>query len=79
MSFEHYRINKSLNTNNLHIELISSEPDIIMRRVTGIVNGIGNGDFHLGNSFVSGISPVLCGFYELKMVTGRYILFNVKF
>jgi len=44
----------SLNTNNLHVELISSEPEIIMSRIIRIENGSGNGDFHLGDSLVSG-------------------------
>lgn len=44
----------SLNTNNLHVELISSEPELLLRRILRIENGTGNGDFHLSDSLASG-------------------------
>ncbi|NSW93682.1 MAG: hypothetical protein HPY62_03125 [Bacteroidales bacterium] len=44
----------SLNTNNLHVELISPKPEILMSKIVRIENGTGNGDFHLGESLASG-------------------------
>lgn len=44
----------SWNTNNLHVELISSEPDLLMSRIIRIEKGTGYGDFHLSDSLVSG-------------------------
>jgi len=44
----------SLNTNNLHVELISPASKIIRNRILRIEGGIGNGDFHLTDSMPSG-------------------------
>lgn len=44
----------SLNTSNLHVELISPSSIIIQSRVVRIENGLGNGDFHLSDSLPSG-------------------------
>ena len=42
------------NSNNLNIELISPGSKIIKRMILRIDNGVGDGDFHLGDSIASG-------------------------
>jgi hypothetical protein len=44
----------SLNTNNLHVELIAPDSKIIQRRTVRIENGTGHGDFQLHDSIPSG-------------------------
>ena len=44
----------SLNTNNLHVELISPDLKIIRSRIIRIEDGLGNGDFNLNDSLMSG-------------------------
>jgi len=44
----------SINTNNLHVELISPDSRIYQSRTVRIEGGIGNGDFHLNDSISSG-------------------------
>lgn len=40
----------SMNTHNLHVELLSAKPEIIQNRILRIENGTGKGDFHLSAS-----------------------------
>ena len=45
----------SVNTNNLHVELIAPESKILQSRILKISAGLGNGDFLLSDSVPSGI------------------------
>jgi hypothetical protein len=54
----------SINTNNLHVELISPGSEIIQRRIIRIEGGVGNGDFHLTDSVPSGQ-------YRIRAYTNR--------
>jgi hypothetical protein len=45
----------SVNTNNLHVELISPDSKIIQSKIIRIIHGLGNGDFHLTDTIPSGI------------------------
>lgn len=44
----------SANTNNLHVELINPDTKIIQSRTIRIINGTGNGDFHISDLAASG-------------------------
>jgi hypothetical protein len=44
----------SVNTNNLHVELIAPDSKIILSHIIRIEGGVGNGDFHLADSVPSG-------------------------
>ncbi len=44
----------SLNTNNLHIELIAPESEIVQSRIIRVVKGTGHGDFSLPDTIPSG-------------------------
>ncbi|MFZ0281809.1 MAG: MG2 domain-containing protein [Bacteroidales bacterium] len=44
----------SLNTNNLHVELIAPESEIVQSRIIRVVKGTGHGDFSLPDSIPSG-------------------------
>lgn len=54
----------SINTNNLHVELISPGSEIIQSRIIRIEGGVGNGDFHLTDSVPSGQ-------YRIRAYTNR--------
>ena len=54
----------SVNTNNLHVELISPASEIIRHHTVRIEDGMGNGDFHLSDSLPSGR-------YRIRAYTNR--------
>lgn len=73
----------SPNTNNLHVELISSTSKIIQSRILRIEAGIGNGDFHLTDSLPSGryriraYTNYMRNFDDLFFFTREIVIINL--
>lgn len=75
--FKAYLVNAQLNTlinssNNLYVELISTEAKIAERKVIRLDQGLGHGDFHLGDSIQGGT-------YSLRAYTNWMRNFGEKF
>lgn len=62
----------SLNTNNLHVELISPDSKILQHHSVRIENGTGNGDFSLNDS-------LLTGTYRIRAYTNHMRNYDDKF
>jgi hypothetical protein len=62
----------SLNTNNLHVELIAPDSKIILSHTLKINGGVGNGDFHLIDSIPSGS-------YRIRAYTNYMRNYNEQF
>lgn len=63
------------NSGNLHVELISPESKIISNRIVKIENGLGNGDFILPDSLVSG-NYLLRAYTNYIRNFGNQLFFN---
>ena len=62
----------SVNTNNLHVELIAPDSKILLSRMVRIEEGTGNGDFSLSDSIPSGT-------YRIRAYTNHMRNYDDKF
>jgi len=62
----------SLNTNNLHVDLIAPDSRTIQRRIIRIYGGLGSGDFRLADSVPSGI-------YRIRAYTNHMRNYDEQF